>query len=87
VAVLHISLPRAPELWQDSGFLPLPLVPHAHCPTKILQRHESECRKRHEMLAKTLGCPFYSFTYFRFSIWIGGLAKSYKRTSINPIPK
>ena len=28
-----VGLPRAPELWRVSGFLPLPLFPHAHCST------------------------------------------------------
>ena len=29
----RICRPRAPELWWDAGFLPLPLSPHAPCPT------------------------------------------------------
>ena len=33
-AVLHVRLPRAPELWRDAGFLPLPLFPHARCSTQ-----------------------------------------------------
>jgi hypothetical protein len=33
MAVLRVHLPRAPELWQEAGFLPLPLFPHTHCPT------------------------------------------------------
>ena len=28
----RVHPPRAPELWWDAGFLPLPLFPHAHCP-------------------------------------------------------
>jgi hypothetical protein len=26
----HVCLPKAPELWQDTGFLPLPLSPRTH---------------------------------------------------------
>ena len=33
VAVFHICLPRALELWQDRSFLPLPLFSHTCCPT------------------------------------------------------
>ena len=30
----HICLPKAPELWWDMGFLPLPLFSHGCCPTR-----------------------------------------------------
>jgi hypothetical protein len=33
-AILCFSLPRAPELWQVAGLLPLSLFPHARCPTE-----------------------------------------------------
>ena len=32
----HVIPTRSLELWEDSGFLPLPLFPHAHCPTILV---------------------------------------------------
>jgi hypothetical protein len=36
--VFCVYPPRALELWQDVGFLPLLLIPHSHCQTEMEKR-------------------------------------------------
>jgi hypothetical protein len=87
VEVLYVCPPRALELWQDVGFLSLPLLPHAHClhrtlailmNSKYLKGIETITERWRGCFASELDIALYfrhNFAYSEFTtLWLLGTA-------------